>query len=71
LPHIFERFYRVDPSRSRSTGGAGIGLTIVKAIVDAHGGRIDVFSQVGQGTKFIIELPSYPLNGGDSYKKDI
>lgn len=71
LPHIFERFYRVDPSRSRSTGGAGIGLTIVKAIVDAHGGRIDVFSQVGQGTKFIIELPSIPLNGGDSYKKDI
>ncbi len=58
LPHIFERFYRADKSRNRLTGGAGIGLTITKAIVEAHKGDIRVQSKVGGGTEFIISLPN-------------
>ncbi len=57
LPHIFERFYRADKSRNRLTGGAGIGLTITKAIVEAHKGKIQVNSKVDIGTEFIISLP--------------
>jgi len=57
LPHIFERFYRADKSRNRLTGGAGIGLTITKAIVEAHKGKIQVKSKVDEGTEFIILLP--------------
>ncbi|MGE5632580.1 MAG: ATP-binding protein [Caulobacteraceae bacterium] len=57
LPHIFERFYRADTSRSRQTGGSGIGLTIVKAIVEAHKGTIRAESKLQEGTKFIITLP--------------
>lgn len=56
-PYIFERFYRADASRSRLTGGAGIGLTIVKSIVDAHKGTIELESVVGKGTKFVVTLP--------------
>ncbi|NMB21058.1 MAG: HAMP domain-containing histidine kinase [Firmicutes bacterium] len=57
LPHIFERFYRSDLSRSRGTGGTGIGLTLTKALVEAHGGRIDVESEEGRGTKVVIRFP--------------
>lgn len=57
LPFIFERFYRTDNSRSRKTGGSGIGLTIVKAVIEAHGGKIEVESQVGQGSCFTVILP--------------
>lgn len=57
LPHIFERFYRTDQSRSRKTGGAGIGLTIVKSIVEAHGGKIEVESSLGAGSCFTMILP--------------
>lgn len=60
LPHIFERFYRADKSRNRLTGGAGIGLTITKAIVDAHNGTIQVHSRVNEGTEFIVSLPKQP-----------
>ncbi|MDU2243751.1 MAG: HAMP domain-containing sensor histidine kinase, partial [Paenibacillus sp.] len=59
LPHIFERFYRGDKSRNRRTGGAGIGLAIVKAIVEAHGGSIDVESKINQGTRFTLHFPKY------------
>jgi len=57
LPNIFERFYRVDKSRTRATGGSGLGLTIAKRLVEAHGGRIDVENQPGQGTRFTFTLP--------------
>ena len=57
LPHIFERFYRVDKSRSRYTGGMGIGLTISKSIVEAHNGSIQVTSKEGFGTTFYLVFP--------------
>jgi two-component system sensor histidine kinase BaeS len=57
LPFIFERFYRADKSRTRLTGGAGIGLTIVKSIVDAHRGNIEVKSTVNEGTVFRVTIP--------------
>ncbi|MGB1285434.1 MAG: sensor histidine kinase, partial [Aggregatilineales bacterium] len=59
LPYLFERFYRVDPSRSRITGGAGLGLAIVKQLVEGQGGNILVESEVGRGTSFIFTLPIY------------
>lgn len=58
LPHVFERFYRGEKSRSRSTGGAGLGLAIARGIIEAHGGRISVESQPGQGTCFRLILPA-------------
>ncbi|AFY97194.1 two-component system sensor histidine kinase RppB [Chamaesiphon minutus] len=57
LPHIFDRFYRVQADRSRNTGGTGLGLAIVHAIVQAHHGSIEVDSQLDVGTTFIVRLP--------------
>lgn len=57
LPHIFDRFYRSDPSRTRKYGGSGLGLAITKSIIEAHGGSIKVASQEGQGTTFTVWLP--------------
>lgn len=57
LPYIFERFYRADKSRNKLTGGSGIGLTICKSIVLAHGGSINVQSNIGKGTKFTFTIP--------------
>ncbi|MBO9607526.1 MAG: HAMP domain-containing protein [Paenibacillaceae bacterium] len=58
LPHLFERFYRVDSSRSRKYGGAGLGLSITKSIVDLHRGTIEVASREGEGTSFRVRLPA-------------
>lgn len=63
LPYIFERFYRADKSRNRLTGGSGIGLTISRAIVNAHGGSIEVESTQGRGTKFTVILPESSRQG--------
>lgn len=57
LPYIFERFFRADPSRDRSSGGAGIGLALVKELVHACGGDIQVQSELGKGTTFYLYLP--------------
>ncbi|MCA9914800.1 MAG: ATP-binding protein, partial [Anaerolineae bacterium] len=59
LPFLFERFYRADPSRSRSTGGAGLGLAIVKQLIERQGGRVWVESEPGKGATFSFTLPRY------------
>ena len=57
MEQVFERFHRVDPSRTRATGGAGLGLTIAKQLIEAHGGTINVESVLGEGSTFSFELP--------------
>jgi signal transduction histidine kinase len=58
LPHIFEYLYRADESRTRDSGGNGIGLSVVKAVVDAHGGTLDVESSPGRGARFTVAVPA-------------
>jgi two-component system sensor histidine kinase SenX3 len=66
LDRVFERFFRVDPARSRHTGGTGLGLSIVKHVVQNHGGDIRVWSQPGSGSTFTIRLPeaAQPIQPG-------
>ena len=61
---IFERFYRVDPARSRETGGTGLGLSIVKHVAADHGGEVTVWSEVGRGSTFTLRLPAATLPPG-------
>ena len=60
LPHLFERFYRVDKARDRERGGSGLGLAIVRSIVEAHGGRVWVESELGKGSVFSVSLKKAP-----------
>ena len=60
VPRIFERFYRVDPARSREEGGTGLGLSIVRHLAEAHGGRVRAESAPGRGTTIAAFFPSEP-----------
>jgi signal transduction histidine kinase len=66
LPHLFERFYRVDGARARASGGSGLGLAIVLAIVEAHGGQVAVKSAPGEGTCVTIRLPRQPATATET-----
>ena len=69
LSHLFERFYRVEKSRTQDAGGTGLGLAIAKELIEAHGGRITVTSEVGKGTSVAIELPVQCMLKTDSGRK--
>ena len=62
LPHIFDRFYRVDDSRSRATGGSGLGLALVRLVAELHGGTATAESEVGKGTRITVRLPAEPAD---------
>ena len=66
LPRIFERFYRADSSRARSTGGFGLGLAIAKSLVTFYGGQIDAQSTPGRGTIFTVRFPLEPQPGPET-----
>ncbi|MCT6902687.1 MAG: cell wall metabolism sensor histidine kinase WalK, partial [Lactobacillus sp.] len=65
LPYIFDRFYRVEKSRSRALGGSGLGLAIVKELVQAHGGEIKVRSEINKGTTFELSFKGVETNEND------
>ena len=65
LPHLTRRFYRTDPSRSRASGGTGLGLAIVKHIVERHRGRLDIASELGQGTEVTVRIPTVEIGGDE------
>jgi two-component system OmpR family sensor kinase len=67
---VFERFWRSDPSRTRASGGAGLGLAIVAAIADAHGGHAEVLSTPGAGSTFRVHLPRTVPPTPDAYAVD-
>jgi len=61
LPRVFDRFYRVDPARARTTGGTGLGLAIVKHVAESHGGTVEAASEPGAGSTFTVTLPAEPV----------
>lgn len=65
LDRIFERFYRVDPGRSRTSGGTGLGLSIVKHVAETHGGEVEVRSVLGAGSTFVVRLPLLATEAAD------
>jgi two-component system, OmpR family, sensor kinase len=67
----FERLYRADPSRSRRHGGAGLGLSIVAAIVQAHGGRCELWTEPGSGARFRVLLPASPVPSEDEADSEV
>src|SRR5699024_4420689 len=67
LPYIFDRLYRVEKSRSRQSGGAGLGLSITKEIIESHGGSIEVRSTLGKCTSVMIKLVRRDLNESSPY----
>lgn len=71
LPRIFDEFYRVDPRRSAPVKGSGLGLSIVKTLVEAHGGTIDVKSRLDEGTTFLVRFPKYSDSRGEESRKEI
>jgi signal transduction histidine kinase len=70
LPRIFEQFYRAERSRNRATGGSGLGLAIVRRIVEAHGGRLSVWSRLGEGTRILFTLPRHGTGRDTTYRFD-
>jgi signal transduction histidine kinase len=62
---VFERFFREDTSRARASGGAGLGLAIVRAIIEAHGGSVEARETLGGGATLLIRLPAVPGNSAD------
>ena len=68
LPHVFDRFYRGDPARSRQDGESGLGLAIAKSITEAHGGKSEVQSELGRGTTFTVLLPVARAGGVNAAK---
>ena len=58
LPRVFDRFFRVDPSRSKASGGSGLGLAIVQSILTIHGGAAEILSQLGRGTRVTLRIPT-------------
>ena len=69
IPYIFDRFYRVDESRTKSTGGTGLGLAIAKQIVESNKGSISAESEVDKGTKFSIFIPKSKICNTETYNK--
>ena len=69
LPRVFDRFFRVDKTRSREPEGAGLGLSIVKSICTAHGGEVEVQSAVGRGSRFRVTLPLAAGKSGQQEKQ--
>lgn len=67
---VFERFYRVDPARSRATGGTGLGLSIVRHVASSHGGEVTLWSKPGQGSSFTVRLPQYEEQPEDQGGED-
>jgi two-component system, OmpR family, sensor kinase len=66
VTHAFERFYRADPSRARASGGVGLGLSIVAAVAEAHGGSVAARSVAGEGAIFEVTLPLAPQDANGS-----